>query len=60
MSSRLDSDRVLPLSIDFHTPPDAAPRYHTFGFPGTPVIDATRPTVTPALRAAVQKSIAEG
>src|SRR5437764_11686494 len=31
---------VAPLSIDFHTPPDAAPRYHTRASPGTPAIDA--------------------
>src|SRR5436305_2111972 len=34
---------VAPLSTDFHTPPDAAPRYQTRGLPGTPLIDATRP-----------------
>jgi hypothetical protein len=34
---------VAPLSIDFHTPPDAAPTYQTLGSPGTPVIDAKRP-----------------
>src|SRR3977135_3724165 len=28
---------VAPLSIDFHTPPDAAPRYTTRASPGTPV-----------------------
>src|SRR5689334_8623406 len=34
---------VAPLSTDFHTPPDAAPKYHTRGFPGTPLIAETRP-----------------
>ena len=34
---------VAPLSTDFQIPPDAAPRYHTREFPGTPVIDAMRP-----------------
>src|SRR3954466_2496377 len=34
---------VLPLSTDFHTPPDAAPRYQVFRSPATPAIDAKRP-----------------
>src|SRR6478735_5148655 len=34
---------VAPLSIDFHTPPDAAPRYQTRGLPGTPLIAEMRP-----------------
>src|SRR5437016_6074056 len=35
--------KVAPLSLDFHTPPDAAPTYHTRASPGTPVIEANRP-----------------
>src|SRR4051812_33096300 len=35
--------KVLPLSVDFQTPPDAAPRYQVLGSPATPAIDATRP-----------------
>src|SRR3954466_2212148 len=34
---------VLPLSTDFHTPPDAAPRYQVFRSPATPAIEAKRP-----------------
>ena len=34
---------VAPLSTDFHTPPDAAPRYQTRGLPGTPLIAEMRP-----------------
>src|SRR6476620_1150983 len=34
---------VLPLSLDFHTPPDALPTYHVFGSPGTPTTAAMRP-----------------
>src|SRR5579862_5562920 len=34
---------VLPSSTDFHTPPEAEPRYQMRTSPGTPVIDATRP-----------------
>src|SRR5690242_8676788 len=34
---------VAPLSTDFHTPPEAAPRYQTRASPGTPVIAETRP-----------------
>ena len=36
-------ENVLPSSVDFHTPPDAAPTYQMRTSPGTPVIDATRP-----------------
>src|SRR5512142_3271721 len=32
-----------PPSVDFHTPPDAEPTYHTAVSPGTPVIEAMRP-----------------
>src|SRR5947209_20491934 len=35
--------KVEPLSVDFHTPPDAAPRYQTRGSPGTPEIAEMRP-----------------
>src|ERR1041385_6374311 len=35
--------KVAPLSTDFHTPPDAAPRYQIRGSPGTPVMAAIRP-----------------
>src|ERR1051325_11129440 len=34
---------VLPLSVDFHTPPDAAPRYQVRESPTTPAIAAKRP-----------------
>src|SRR5471032_1233434 len=34
---------VAPLSLDFQTPPDAAPTYHTLASPGTPVIAENRP-----------------
>src|ERR1035437_718623 len=36
-------ENVLPSSVDFHTPPDAAPTYQMRTSPGTPEIDATRP-----------------
>ena len=36
-------EKVWPSSVDFHTPPDAAPTYHTRRSPGTPLIAATRP-----------------
>ena len=35
--------KVAPLSTDFHTPPDAAPRYQTRASPGTPVMAEIRP-----------------
>ena len=40
-----DGRNVAPLSTDFQTPPDAAPRYHTRASPGTPVIDANPPAL---------------
>src|SRR5579862_6065766 len=36
-------EKVFPSSVDFHTPPDAAPRYHVRKSPATPAIDAMRP-----------------
>src|SRR4051812_17712605 len=35
--------KVAPESLDFHTPPDAAPTYQVLRSPGTPLIDANRP-----------------
>src|SRR5947208_16082033 len=35
--------KVAPLSTDFQTPPEAAPRYQTRASPGTPLIAAMRP-----------------
>src|SRR5574338_1322891 len=37
---------VAPLSLDFQTPPDAAPRYHVLGSPTTPAMAAMRPPAT--------------
>src|SRR5690348_3140246 len=34
---------VAPLSLDFHTPPEAAPTYQTRGSPGTPTTAENRP-----------------
>src|SRR6185437_2235397 len=35
--------KVRPLSLDFHTPPDAEPMYHVRGSPATPDTEAMRP-----------------